>query len=65
MWYGNAGMGMSWSWGMRNESRGNIQRTLEKKSLICVGYEGEASSKLSDHKSQGSGLLVSNVSDNM
>lgn len=65
MWCGNAGMGMSWSWGTRNGSRGSIQRTLEKKSLTCVGCEGGGNFKLSDHKSQGSGLLVSSVTDNM
>lgn len=51
--------------GMRNGSRGNIRRTLEKSSLTCIGCEGGENYKLSVHKSQGSGLLVSNVTDNM
>lgn len=40
---------------MRNRSRGNTQRTLEKKSLTCVSCEGGENYKLSDHKARDHG----------
>lgn len=56
---------MSWSWGRRDGSGGDTQSSLGKKSLTCIGDEGGENDKLPDHKSRGSGLLVSNVTDNM